>query len=327
MTGKRSRQSKLAWRRYQNGNDEKWGLRKDGAVFGPTTKHDVRSITKSVVSLLYGIALDEGKVPSVDQPLVASFPEYADLASDPQRRRMTVGHALTMTLGTEWDEDRPYSDPLNSEIAMDRAADSYRYVLDRPFVAEPGERWNYNGGTATLLARMIARGTATDLTAYAEQRLFAPLGIEDFEWVKGYYGEPVAASGLRLRPRDLAKIGQLVLTGGRWDGAQIVPADWLAQSHQPRAEVPAYETQYGYLWWLDELDGGRKVIEGAGNGGQELPIVPDLDLVLVVTAGNYNNPDAWKPAWALLTDTVIPAIRSPEFGANAFSGCAALEDA
>ena len=129
--------------------------------------------------------------------------------------------------------------------------------------------------------------------------------------MKGYYGEPVAASGLRLRPRDLAKIGQLVLTGGRWDGAQIVPADWLAQSHQPRAEVPAYETQYGYLWWLDELDGGRKVIEGAGNGGQELLIVPDLDLVLVVTAGNYNNPDAWKPAWALLTDTVIPAIRSP----------------
>jgi CubicO group peptidase (beta-lactamase class C family) len=305
------RQGKLILERYQNGNDEKWGLRKDGVVFGPTTKHDIRSITKSVVSLLYGIALEEGKVPSVDQPLVDSFPEYVDLASDPQRRRMTVGHALTMTLGTEWDEDRPYTDPLNSEIAMDRAADSYRYALDRPFVTEPGKQWNYNGGTATLLARMIARGTATDLTTYAEQRLFAPLGIEDFEWVKGYYGEPVAASGLRLRPRDLAKIGQLVLTGGLWDGAQIIPADWLAESHQPRAEVPAYETQYGYLWWLDELDGGRKVIEGAGNGGQELLIVPDLDLVLVVTAGNYNNPDAWKPAWALLTDTVIPAVRSP----------------
>ena len=88
------------------------------------------------------------------------------------------------------------------------------------------------------------------MAAYAEQRLFAPLGIEDFEWVTGYYGEPVAASGLRLRPRDLAKIGQLVLTGGLWDGAQIVPADWLAESHQPRVEVPAYETKYGYLWWL-----------------------------------------------------------------------------
>ena len=280
-------------------------------MFSARRKHDIRSITKSIVSLLYGIALDEGKVPAVDQPLVNSFPEYADLASDPQRRRMTVGHALTMTLGTEWDEDRPYTDPLNSEIAMDRAADSYRYVLDRPFISDPGTQWNYNGGTATLLASMIARRTATPLAAYADQKLFDPLGIEDFQWVTGYCGEPVAASGLRLRPRDLAKIGQLVLASGRWDGAQIVPADWLAASVQPRVEVPAYESQYGYRWWLSELDGGRRVIEGSGNGGQELLIVPDLDLVLVVTAGNYNNPDAWKPAWALLTETVIPAVRSP----------------
>ena len=103
------RQGKLVLERYQTGNDEMWGLRKDGVVFGADRKHDIRSITKSIVSLLYGIALNEGKVSAVDQPLVDSFREYADLASDPQRRRMTVGHALTMTLGTEWDEDRRHT--------------------------------------------------------------------------------------------------------------------------------------------------------------------------------------------------------------------------
>ena len=180
-------------------------------------------------------------MPGVDQPIVDSFPEYADLASDPQRRRTTVGHALTITSGPKWDEDRPYTDSLNSEIAMDRAAGSYRYVLDRPFVAEPGEQWNYNGGTATPLARMIARGTATLLTIYAEQRLFAPLGIEDFEWVKGYYGESVAASAFAC--------------------ARAIWRRWASSC------------------------------SGVGAG-----IVPR----------------SFRPrAWALPTDTVIPAVRSP----------------
>jgi CubicO group peptidase (beta-lactamase class C family) len=305
------RGGKLVLERYRTGDDERLGRKKDGVVFGPESKHDVRSITKSVVSLLYGIALNEGKVPALDRPLVDSFPEYADLAGNQQRRRMTVGHALSMTMGIQWDENRPYTDPLNSELAMYRAADSYRFALDQPFVSEPGKTFNYSGGAPTLLARMIARGTETPLAAYAEQRLFAPLGIEDYEWVVAYYGEPLAASGLRLRPRDLAKLGQLVLANGQWNGVQIVPAAWIAESTAPKIVVPQYAgTSYGYLWWLSEL-GGRKVVEGAGNGGQELLIVPDLDLVLAMTAGNYNNPDAWKPAWALLEETVIPAVLKP----------------
>ena len=140
------RDGKLVLERYYEGLDERRGSRPLGTVkFGPGVKHDLRSVTKSIVGLLYGMALADGMVADLDQPLVDQFPAYGDLAADPKRRRMTVFHALSMTLGTEWNENLPYTDPRNSETAMDRATDRYRYVLERPFVAQPGSRWNYNG--------------------------------------------------------------------------------------------------------------------------------------------------------------------------------------
>jgi CubicO group peptidase (beta-lactamase class C family) len=305
------RHGKLVLERYRRGDDAIWGSPRNNVAFGPKSLHDIRSITKSVVGLLYGIALNEGKVPGLDRPLVDSFPEYPDLTSNRHRRQMTVRHALTMTLGIKWDESWPYKDRRSSTNAMDRASDSYRYVLEQGFVATPGRTFNYNGGACTLLAKIIARGTASPLDAYAKQRLFTPLGIKNYEWRKGRNGEPVGWSGLRLRPRDLAKIGQLVLAHGQWNGVQVVPAAWLADSMAPKIMVPQFKGfSYGYLWWLGVLR-ERKVIEASGNGGQELLIVPELDIVLVMTAGNYSNPDAWKPAWTLLEKTVMPAVLKP----------------
>jgi hypothetical protein len=140
-----SRAGHIVLERYFSGADESWGTPLGSVTFGPDTLHDLRSVTKSIVGLLYGIALDRGLVPSPDAPLLAQFPEYPDLAADPQRAHLTVMNALNMTLGMEWDEQRPYTDPKNSEIAMERAPDRYRFVLDRPFVAAPGERWIYSG--------------------------------------------------------------------------------------------------------------------------------------------------------------------------------------
>jgi CubicO group peptidase (beta-lactamase class C family) len=221
---------------------------------------------------------------------------------------MTVGHALSMTLGTEWDETLPYTDPRNSEIAMEMAPDRYRFVLARPIVAEPGSRWTYNGGATALLAHLIAEGTGKQLHEYAREKLFAPLGISDTEWVLGSNGEPAAASGLRMRPRDLARIGQLVLDQGRWGERRLVPAAWLTASFEPR--VPSEdELAYGYQWWLwprDSRADGRRWMAGFGNGGQRLTIMPHLDLVLVVTAGNYNQPDAWQLP-VTITEILIPA--------------------
>ncbi len=124
----------------------------------------MRSVTKSIVGLLYGIALATGLAPPPEAKLVEQFLEYPDLSTDLARQRLTVGHVLTMTLGTEWDEMTiPYTDQRNSEIAMDRAADRYRYILERPVVEPPGLHWMYNGGATALLARLTAKGTGRPL--------------------------------------------------------------------------------------------------------------------------------------------------------------------
>jgi CubicO group peptidase (beta-lactamase class C family) len=215
-----------------------------------------------------------------------------------------------MTLGIEWDESLPYTNPRNSEIAMEMAPDRYRFVLERPIVAEPGSRWAYNGGATALLAHLIAEGTGMQLHDYAREKLLAPLGITDTDGVPGSDGEPAAASGLRMRPRDLARIGQLVLDGGRWGERPVVPADWLDASFEPR--VPSVEElAYGYQWWLwprERRADGRRWMAGFGNGAQRLTIMPHLDLVLVVTAGNYNQPDAWKLPVTIIAEILIPAL-------------------
>lgn len=304
-----ARQGKLVIERYYEGPDERWGDPLGVVTFGPEVLHDLRSVTKSVVGLLYGIALADGKVPAPDQTLLDPFPAYADLRNDPRRQEITVAHALMMTLGTEWDESLPYNDPRNSEIAMEMAADRYRFVLDRPMVAEPGSRWTYNGGATAILAHLIAVGTGVGLFDYANEKLFQPLEILDAEWVPGSNGEPAAASGLRLRPRDLARIGQLVLDQGRFAGRQVVPQDWLEASFANR--VPAEDgLKYGYQWWLGEgRADGRRWIAGFGNGGQRLVIIPDLELVVAILAGNYNQLDAWQVAVTIMAEILLPALR------------------
>lgn len=302
------RRGKLVLERYYEGEDEVWGRPRGRVAFDADAVHDLRSVTKSLVGLLYGIALEEGIVPPLDAPLLEQFPEYPDLAADPQRRRMTVAHALTMMLGTEWDEDLPYTDPRNSEHAMELAEDRYRFALDRPMVAEPGRRWTYNGGATAVVARLIVKGSGRSLRDYAAEKLFAPLGIAAFEWVRGADGAYAAASGLRLRPADLAKIGQLALDGGRWNGQQVVPADWLKQSFRSRASLD--EADYGYQWWLSPQNGGGpRWIAGFGNGGQRLFLLPELDMLIVITAGNYNDWEKSRRLRVIISEIVVPGLR------------------
>lgn len=303
-----ARDGQLVAERYYEGADEALGRPLGVRTFGSEDLHDLRSITKSVVGLLYGIALAEGLVPPAAATLLDHFREYRDLASDPARRRLTVAHALTMTLGTAWDEGLSYADPRNSERAMELADDRCRYVLDRPMVSEPGTRWIYNGGASALLGALITRGSGRPLRDYAEEKLFRPLGIARYEWLQGRDGTELAASGLRLRPRDLAKIGRLAVGGGTWDGRQLVPSDWLAASFEPHAETES--GNYGYQWWLGPTteDGGPLWIAGFGNGGQRLFLGPRRRLAVVVMAGNYNRPDAWKLPVAVITEIVLPAI-------------------
>jgi len=290
------------------GNDQRWGAPLGVRQHGPETLHDLRSVTKSIVSLIYGIALSEGLVPPVDDVLLDHFPAYADLAGDPARRRILVRHALSMKMGTEWNENLPYTDPRNSEIAMEMAADRYRFILDRPIVAEPGSQWNYSGGATALIARLIAQGTGRPIDAYARERLFAPLGITDFEWVKGADGEPSAASGLRMNIHDLAKIGLMIQDRGRFAGKQVVPEDWLSAAFKPRADLQG-GLRYGFFWWLHPAGDPPLGVGAFGNGGQRLSIGFESGLTVVVLAGNYNDPAAWRIPVKVITDFAVPAIK------------------
>lgn len=302
-----AREGEVLAEAYFPGSDERWGTPLNDRHHGPETLHDLRSVTKSVVGLLYGIALADGVVPDLDESLIAQFPEYPDLAGDPLRDKIGVGHALTMQMGTEWSEDLPYTDPRNSEIAMEFSDDRYRFALDRPMVQNPGETWTYNGGATALIARLIEKGTDKPLDAYAREKLFDPLGVETFEWVRGADGAPSAASGLRLTLPDLARIGRMIADDGVYEGRQIVPSDWLRAAFTPHAALKS-SLRYGYFWWLSPNGSPPEWVAGFGNGGQRLSVGMKTGTVIAIYAGNYNDPDAWRLPVKVITDFIGPAL-------------------
>ncbi|WP_421761625.1 serine hydrolase domain-containing protein [Devosia sp.] len=309
-----SREGGVVLEQYYSGADEDWGMPLGEVTFGPDVLHDLRSVTKSIVCLLYGIALDRGLVPALDSPIVLQFPEYADLADDADRQKISVEHAMTMSMGLEWDEDLPYTNPENSEIAMERAADRYRYILERPIVAAPGTRWIYSGGAVALIGALIARGTGMPLQRFAEEALFGPLGITHFSWAQGADGVASAASGLRLSARDLLKIGELLVAGGRLGERQIVPEAWIEASFT--SAINADGLGYGRLWFIGEtpvpaLDGPGRWVAGFGNGGQRLWLCPAANTAAVVFAGHYNKPDAWVTPTRIWREIVLANLQRP----------------
>ena len=310
-----SRKGRLLFEYYGEGEAENWGEPLGKVKFGPTVLHDLRSVTKSIVGMLYGIALADGNVPPPEAKLYDQFPEYADLASQPGRDRITIAHVLSMTMGLEWDElSHPYGDPRNSEIRMDAASDRYRYFLSLPIVEAPGVKWTYCGGATELLGRLIARGTGLTLMDYARLVLFDPLGLGPVEWSIHASGAPRAASGGRMRPPDLLRVGQMVLANGAWQGKQIVPADWLKRSTTPAVTIEGAR-RYGWHWYLGELPVGtprhaEPTIGAIGWGGQRLFLVPALDLAVALNCGNYRLPnmEQGRIGITVILDLVLPAL-------------------
>jgi CubicO group peptidase (beta-lactamase class C family) len=304
-----ARNGRIVLERYGAGADENWGGGLGVVLHGKETLHDLRSVTKSVVGLLYGIALAQGRVPPPEAPLYAQFPEHADLAGEPGRAAITVGHALSMTLGLEWDESSiPYTNPANSEIAMESAPDRLRFILSRPVVVPPGTRWTYCGGATALLGGLVARGTGMTLEAFAQASLFAPLGIGRFEWAGGDDGVASAASGLRLSARDLARIGEIMRLGG----GPVVPADWIARATRPA--IPTGDgLEYGFQWFLGSAPAAgrpRRWVAGFGNGGQRLWLVPELGLTVVHFSGAYNRPDSWITPTRIFREIVLANLQA-----------------
>jgi CubicO group peptidase (beta-lactamase class C family) len=305
-----ARSGKLAVEEYFQGSDEHRGESIGNVTFTAADLHDLRSVTKSVVSALFGIALASDHSRSIDDPILSYFPQYKDLQT-PDRLAIRLRDLLSMTAGWDWNEGLSYQDPHNSETQMDAAPDRYRFILERPIVAKPGQKFTYNGGCTALLAAVIARWTSMSIDKYAEQVLFQPLHISQYEWFKDASGTPIAASGLRLRPRDMLKFGELYLNKGKWDGAQIIPESWVEASLTPYASVKG-DMKYGYQWWLstDSKAPNQPIVwaAGYGNGGQRLWLVPSANLVVVVTAGLYNDPNAGRIVRSLFEEYILTAV-------------------
>jgi CubicO group peptidase (beta-lactamase class C family) len=214
----------------------------------------LKSITKSVTSLLVGIGVDRGWIADIDTPVFTYFPEYNDVRT-PEKEQIRLTHLLTMSAGLVWNERLPWNDPTNNERQMDEAGDPYRYALAQPVARSPGQVYNYCGAAPTLLQGVLQKTSGKALDEIAREASLEPLGITDVEWTRFPNGDVRGYGGLRLRPRDLAKIGQLVLNRGIWHGRQIIPADWITESTTPQINGEGIFL-YGYLWWL-----GRFLVE------------------------------------------------------------------
>ena len=306
------RHGQLVFEQYFTGSDYHLGQAVGEVKFGPEVKHDERSITKSITALVLGIAIDRGWIKNLDQPVMSFFPQYADLRTA-DKDRITLADLLTMSSGLEWHEfGVPYIGKANSEIAMDTSADPYRYALEQKVVAPPGQVWNYSSGSAELIAGVLKKATGKPLDQLARETLFEPLGIADVEWYKYPQGNVSAAAGLRLRPRDLAKIGQLMLQQGNWNGKRIVPASWIRSATSPHMQaIELYF--YGYQFWLGRsLFDQRELIWSAaiGNGAEGMFIIPELDLVVVMNAGLYDSPLQRSLPIEILNGYVMQAIET-----------------
>lgn len=273
--------------------------------------HDVASVTKSVTSILIGIAIDQGAVAGTDQSLADLLPKYADLIqTDPAKQDLKLWHILTMTSGFEWDEEtHPYGDLRNDCTQMERSADPVRFVLERPLVHEPGAHFQYSGGNAMLLSAIIKSKTGMQADAFAEKYLFEPLGISSYKWGRYANGLTDTGGGLSLRPRDMAKIGLLVLNDGRWNGEQVIPKSWVEESTQAHVAADA-GAEYGYQWWRTRVPVGLRSVDtffAAGYGGQAINVFPELGLVVVfaneLTPGSGNA----MQNLVLMSEYVLPA--------------------
>lgn len=257
--------------------------------------HQQRSATKTLMALLVGAALGSGDISSIDDKVLPYFSEYKAIEHlDGNKRSLSVGDLLSMQSGfdcNDWD-----SSSQGNESKMIETEDWARFILDLPMLAAPGVMGSYCSGNVILIGRMIEKAAGKPLQEYAHDVLFEPLGITAYEWdfrpdvsnVNNY----VQAW---LRPRDMMKIGILMADGGIWQGQQVIPRAWISQLMAKQSEIQ--NTPYGYFFWRRYLikDGRRfEIPQASGNGGQKIILLEELDTIIVLTGGGYNQPSHTK---------------------------------
>ena len=269
--------------------------------------HSTRSASKAVTSALVGIAIDQGYIETVDAPLLPFFPEYADEIDDWDGRKqdITLAHILSMTSGVRGNEDAMY--PTDDWI---------KFYLDQPLVAVPGETFSYATSGVVTLGNVITRATGLRVPAFTDRYLFGPLGITDYHWPitnsRGSQGLAMTGGGLNLRPRDMAKFGQLYLNQGIWEGERLISEAWIEESTRKHATSDLYGEDFGYLWRMINREVRGQTVrsfEAWGNGGQFILVFPSLDLVAVFTGENYGRFPEMEQPFDIMDRYVLPAMR------------------
>lgn len=267
--------------------------------------HELRSVTKSFISALTGIAIDKGYIKTKEEKALSFFPEYRLNNLTESKKRITVENLLSNQSGLDCDISNPQSE--GNETKMGYSPDWVKFTLDLPMIDSPGGKGMYCSGNPITLGRIIEKATRQPLPDFAAQTLFAPLGITHFKWhFKPDQSSSETFCQLYLRPRDMAKFGLLYLDGGKWNGQQTLPAGWVDASLAKHATVQ--NNGYGYLWWIKYLNvnGTRYYYRTAqGNGGQRISVWPEQNMVTIVTAGSYNSQSSSDE---LIAKYVLPAF-------------------
>jgi len=271
--------------------------------YGPKQVHDIASITKSVTSLLIGIAIDRGQILSVDEKVVDYFRGTPYAKSWPEdKRSITIRHLLTMQHGIAFDD---YDDPNMKRFkAWLNSDDRIAHVLQQPMAMKPGQKSTYCTASTQLLQNVIEHSTGQSVEKFARENLFDPLGIQSFKWERSPTHGIGMGFGADARPRDLALLGRMIEQRGKWNGRQIVSSNWLEESFRPRGKLLGID--YGYLWYGEPYSVDGKQIQSQlamGHGGQFLVLFPDLQSILVITAKDYNQTIDF---YRLIHDFVIP---------------------
>ncbi len=275
---------------------ERYGT-EHGAQLGPNDLRHLFSTTKTITAALIGIAIEEKKIPGVSARALRFFSKDDFVNPEPDKARITIEDLLTMRSGLDHADAR--HNPML--LARDPAGGAFP-VLSSLMAADPGERFAYSTADSQVLAEIVRRATGETPRAYAEHRLFAPLGIRALRWDQDAKGTEMGGFGLWLRPRDLARFGYLYLSNGRWKGAQLVPEAWVAQAtrvHVPGAKPNA---DYGYQCWIPRFGG----FSTQGYLGQYMYVLPDRDLIVVFTA-SFSDFD--ETLDAVMKELVLPAVR------------------
>jgi CubicO group peptidase (beta-lactamase class C family) len=299
-----ARHGKLAYEGYFDGD--------------ASTLRNTRSATKSITDVLVGIAIGEGKLSGVDARVLSLLPERARKMQNPDPRKagITVEDFLTMSSPLECDDWNDAS--RGNEERMYLVEDWAQFIFDLPIrgrmrggeqVEAPpyGRYFSYCTGGVFVLSEVLEKATGMRTDHYAQQKLFSPLGITNVQWAYSPMNVPMTGGGLLLTSRDLLKVGQLYLDGGRWQGTRVLSESWVRTSTQPHARIDE-STEYGYLWWIKSFKSGENSYPAffmTGNGGNKVVAIPKLDMVVVITSTNYNTRGMHEQTEKILTDYIL----------------------